>query len=57
MELHRKEICMATCKRCGTETQLHSHGMPICVACSNASEAKAAPLYDIPNELYLLSPP
>jgi len=25
---------MATCVRCGTETELHDNGVPICVACT-----------------------
>jgi hypothetical protein len=27
---------MATCNRCGAETQLYDTGHPICIACSNA---------------------
>ena len=26
---------MATCNRCGAETQLYDTGYPICIACSN----------------------
>ena len=48
-----KEIFMAACKRCGAETQLHSRGIPICVACSEALEAKTALTPDIPNEVHL----
>jgi hypothetical protein len=44
---------MADCKRCGAETQLHSHGIPICVACSEALEVKTALTPDIPNEVHL----
>jgi hypothetical protein len=44
---------MAECKRCGAETQLHSHGIPLCVACSNGLKPKTAPPSDIPNEVHL----
>jgi hypothetical protein len=33
---------MATCNRCGTETQLYDTGYPICAACLNTSLAKPA---------------
>jgi hypothetical protein len=48
-----KEIFMAACKRCGAETQLHSRGIPICGACSEALEAKTTLPPDIPNEAHL----
>ncbi len=44
---------MATCKRCGAETQLYSHGVPLCVACSNGLTAKAKASSDVPNEVNL----
>jgi hypothetical protein len=34
---------MAICHRCGAETQLYSNGIPICLACSDAADAKSKP--------------
>jgi hypothetical protein len=38
---------MATCNRCGAETQLYDTGYPICIACSNISFAKPAENVDL----------
>jgi ssDNA-binding Zn-finger/Zn-ribbon topoisomerase 1 len=38
-----KEVIMATCKKCGTDTQLYANDVPICIACLDALEAKAKP--------------
>jgi hypothetical protein len=38
---------MATCNRCGAETQLYDTGYPICIACSNNSLAKPAEDVDL----------
>ena len=34
---------MAKCTDCGSETELYSSGVPICVTCSDAREAKRKP--------------
>ena len=34
---------MAKCTDCGSETELHSSGVPICPKCSDAREAKRKP--------------
>jgi hypothetical protein len=34
---------MAKCTDCGSETELYSSGVPICVKCSDAREAKRKP--------------
>jgi len=34
---------MATCSRCGVETQLHFGGAPLCIKCSDLWEAKRKP--------------
>ncbi len=52
----RKEICVATCKHCGAETQLYSSNVPICPACANDLEAKSALTSDIPNDVQLSLP-
>jgi hypothetical protein len=41
---------MATCNICGAATQLHSNGVPICLACLESVEAKPLPT---PNEVQL----
>jgi hypothetical protein len=39
---------MATCKRCGAETQFYSNGVPLCIPCSDGVAVKATP---IPNDV------
>jgi hypothetical protein len=34
---------VATCAQCGADTQLHSGGVPICLACREAREQKQQP--------------
>jgi len=31
---------MAICVRCGTETELHDNGVPVCVTCTEAPAAR-----------------
>jgi len=31
---------MAICVRCGTETQLHDNGVPVCVTCTEATATR-----------------
>jgi hypothetical protein len=47
---------MATCSRCGAETQLYDAGYPICTACSDGSLAKTVEvdeMYLAPNDVKL----
>jgi hypothetical protein len=44
---------MAICHHCGAETHLHFKGIPICLACSYALDAKQKP---IPNDVKLTLP-
>jgi|HubBroStandDraft_6_1064221.scaffolds.fasta_scaffold60902_3 hypothetical protein len=47
---------MATCNRCGAETQLYDIGYPICTACSADSLAKPVDvekMYLTPNDVKL----
>jgi hypothetical protein len=37
---------MAKCIKCGADTQLFDRGVPICLACSDAMEAKRNPSPD-----------
>jgi hypothetical protein len=46
---------MERCAYCNAETQMYEHGTPICVACSEAREAKIKPLgsvHEISNALH-----
>jgi hypothetical protein len=44
---------MATCYRCGAETQLYSMELPICITCAAALAAKSKA---IPNDVQLSLP-
>jgi hypothetical protein len=35
---------MEICERCGAETQLYFNGIPICIACSPASDESPKPI-------------
>lgn len=37
---------MASCHRCGTETQLYDNETPVCVACADAPAAQTKPTLD-----------
>jgi hypothetical protein len=38
---------MATCFRCGAETQLYSNETPVCVACLDTPTAQTRPIWEI----------
>jgi hypothetical protein len=47
---------MATCSRCGVETQLYDHDVLVCIACLDISDAQLKPKRDvtrIPDEIHL----
>jgi hypothetical protein len=38
---------MATCFRCGAETQLHNNETPVCVACMDTLTTQSTPIWTI----------
>src|SRR5437660_534085 len=42
---------MAKCRHCGAETELHYSGVPICLGCAEAVEAKPNRLAEVNAEL------
>jgi hypothetical protein len=43
--LNRRELLMAECAYCKTETELYENGTPICIACASAKDGDPGPSF------------